>query len=82
MSFWKTIAQTDMPGKKKENTGRGIDIAPDLKHVQIWFSQNGASDNMANEFYRYFQKNRWKGKKGKVIRDWKMYAWHWIWDRR
>ncbi|MDR2271995.1 MAG: hypothetical protein LBF27_13910 [Sphingobacterium sp.] len=68
-----------MPSVIKNNKGRGKDIPPDIFHVKIWFSQNNSSEKMAVDFYKFYQRIKWRGKKGKKIRDWKMYAWHWIW---
>lgn len=64
---------------KKANSGKGKEIPPLKDHVVIWFLQNGASEQLANNFFYFYKKGNWIGKKGRLIRDWKMYAWHWIW---
>jgi len=64
---------------KKRNSGRGKDLPPDLAHVKIWFSQNKSSEIMAIEFYKFYKKKKWCGEDGRKLRDWKMYAWHWLW---
>ncbi|WEK21372.1 MAG: hypothetical protein P0Y49_09485 [Candidatus Pedobacter colombiensis] len=63
------------------NNGFGVMVPPQLDYVVIYFIQAGLRKKDALDFYKDHQANGWKGKKGKMIRDWKMYAWHWIWSR-
>lgn len=61
--------------------GRGKIIPPAFWLVEIYFNQAGYSTSIAQEFYEYFESKAWRNPKGKVIKNWKMNAWIWIWNK-
>lgn len=54
-------------------------MPPPLKdHVIIYFMEEGASENLAIEFFQYFSKSEWRNCKHKPLLNWKTAAWEWI----
>ena len=64
-----------------QNEGFGKDIPPCRSHVVAWFVQMGQSEKAALAFYDCYDKNGWCNRAGKIIKNWKMTAWYWIWNK-
>lgn len=63
------------------NFGRGRDMPPKWKYVEIYFLQCKKTEKEASEFYQHYSRRFWRSPTGEIIRDWKRLAWHWIWIR-
>ncbi|WP_293906188.1 hypothetical protein [Sphingobacterium sp. UBA5670] len=68
-----------MANNKK--TGLGMEFPPDLFHVTIYFSYYKRNQHSAAEFFNYYQAMDWKNRKGKLISNWKVLAWQWIFNK-
>jgi hypothetical protein len=66
---------------KIERPCLGIAIPPLKKHVLIYFSQQGQPLEMATDFFDAYEKAGWKNRKGRFIKNWKVHAWQWIWEK-
>ncbi len=64
-----------------KNEGFGKDIPPCRTHVIAWFIQMGLTEKTALEFYNHYDKCGWSNRANKTIKNWKMTAWHWIWNK-
>lgn len=62
-------------------TGFGKIVPPSYEHVRIYFLEKGQSLKDAYEFYESYNRTDWLNNKGHLIKDWKMHAWQWIWNR-
>ncbi|UOE51363.1 hypothetical protein MTO98_09760 [Mucilaginibacter sp. SMC90] len=67
--------------KGKQIKGYGNQIPPDKNIVVIWFIEKGSNEITALAFYRSYQVKQWRNKRGNVIKDWKMRAWQWLWEK-
>ena len=61
-----------------EAVGMGTSVPPSKEHVQIYFSQKGAPDSAALDFYNFFNARKWRNQRRKKIPNWKFAAWIWI----
>ncbi len=61
--------------------GFGEEVPPLLDHVIIYFLQKNESRETAIEFYNHYADKKWKNRRGNQIRDWKVHAWFWIWNK-
>jgi len=61
--------------------GYGAQIPPLLDHVIIYFLQKKESKDSAIDFFNYYEGKKWKNRRGNEIRDWKVHAWNWIWNK-
>jgi hypothetical protein len=66
---------------KARQKGFGFNVPPEPEFVSIYFDQQGQPDE-AERFYRYYQKEQWKTITGTKIRNWKVLAADWIFERR
>ncbi len=64
-----------------QKAGLGSNIPPEKCHVVIYFIQKGKDEAEALRFYFHYSVMRWRNKKRRLIKDWKMHAWEWIWNR-
>ncbi len=60
-------------------TGLGTGVPPDWNDVLVYFIQGGKSVSQARAFYDYFSKKAWHNARGKILRNWKVNAWQWMW---
>jgi hypothetical protein len=58
--------------------GYGKNIPPAIKHVHIYFLQNGLEVKDADVFLKKMAKQKWRTKKGHPCHNWKAYAFRWI----
>lgn len=65
---------------KNESAGTGTSVPPTKNHVLIYFSQKGAQEENALDFYEHSQKKKWKNNRDKKIGNWKIAAWNWIFN--
>jgi hypothetical protein len=65
----------------KHIRGLGRELPPVKKHVLVYFQQKGLSIQAATEFYQHYHKRNWLNLNGNLIKDWKMCAWQWIWNK-
>lgn len=56
-------------------TGTG---PPSLQDVKIYFSQKGMPECEAVNFFRFYEKKKWKNKNGPILTCWKNIAYRWI----
>ena len=63
-----------------ESKGTGIQVPPSVQHVAIYFMQKGCAEDLALEFFNYYEQRRWENIHGKLIKNWKATAWEWIWS--
>lgn len=61
--------------------GYGDEVPPDPSFVAIYFDQQ-QQPNEAERFYQCYEKLDWRTVTGKPIRNWKVLASDWIFDRR
>ena len=64
---------------KDKITGLGSQVPPDYLFVEIYFLQKGKTRLQACEFFKHYCTKGWKNAEGNLIKDWKIYAWQWIW---
>lgn len=67
--------------KNKVIDGYGRSIPPQINHVIIYFLQKGKSEKDALDFFYYYSEVKWRNRTGHLIKDWKMHAWEWIWNK-
>lgn len=65
----------------KHVQGLGRQLPPVKKYVFVYFQQKGLSIQAAAEFYKHYHKRGWLNPNGTLIKDWKMSAWQWIWNK-
>ncbi|MDB4926757.1 hypothetical protein [Mucilaginibacter sp.] len=63
---------------KNESVGMGTSVPPTKNHVLIYFSQKGAPDSAAIDFYNFFNARKWQNQRRKKVSNWKFAAWIWI----
>lgn len=61
--------------------GLGHIIPPSIEHVLIYFCQKKRDEDEAYAFFDYYSAREWQNKKGEKIKDWKVHAWGWIWNK-
>jgi hypothetical protein len=61
--------------------GLGTSVPPIKAHVQIYFSQHGQPPEAAEKFFDMYSVACWKNTRGRLISNWKVHAWQWIWER-
>ena len=66
---------------KARQKGFGFNVPPEPEFVAIYFDQQGQAAE-AERFHRHYQDEQWKTVKGVKIRNWKVLAAEWIYDRR
>jgi len=52
--------------------------APTPQEVQTYFEAKGRTSQTATDFFNYYQKRKWKAKKGRPLRNWKAAAFQWM----
>jgi hypothetical protein len=67
--------------ERERKKGLGVTIPPQKFHVILYFSQQGQTEQSANEFFQKYSQEKWKNNKGKRIKNWKVHAWQWIWQK-
>ncbi|RKR82912.1 hypothetical protein BDD43_3105 [Mucilaginibacter gracilis] len=67
-----------MATNKPQGFGWGIPPLP--IHVQIYFDQQGMTEQEAADFIKHYEANNWTYAGGQPIRDWKEEANKWIWE--
>ena len=65
--------------RDKLPAGHGCQIPPSRRHVQAYFLQKGIGAEKADVFFDYYESQKWHNRSGRLIKDWKMRAWQWIW---
>lgn len=65
----------------KDGIGFGHQVPPIKEHVLIWFLYHGAEQTVGRAFFYSYAKSDWKNKKGVIIKNWKVHAWKWLWER-
>lgn len=61
--------------------GYGTEVPPHPEFVAIYFDQQQMPEE-GERFYRHYEKLNWETVTGKPIRNWKVLAADWIFDRR
>lgn len=61
--------------------GLGSTVPPSRRHVRAYFAEKGVI-GLADQFFNQYESRAWLGRSGKLLKDWKMRAWQWIWGRR
>ena len=51
---------------------------PSLQETQRYFTEKGASTQAAELFFKYYQKKKWRARKGRPLRNWKAAAYQWM----
>jgi len=51
---------------------------PTIRDVKIYFNQRGMPDSEAYNFYRFYEKRKWKTQNGIFMTKWKDFAYRWI----
>lgn len=51
---------------------------PTLQEVQAYFQLKGRTLQTATDFFNYYQKKKWKAKRGRPLRNWKAAAFQWM----
>lgn len=64
------------------HSGFGCEIPPDKSQVVVYFLEKGDTEKSASEFFKEYSEKNWKNKRGTTIKNWKVHAWAWIWDKR
>ena len=67
---------------KNLRDGLGSTVPPSRRHVRAYFAEKGESCGLADQFFNQYESRAWLGRSGKLLKDWKMRAWQWIWGRR
>ena len=66
----------------KEGTiGYGNQVPPIWEHVKIWFLHNGAHESIGKSFFDHYTDCKWKNNNGILIKNWKVHAWKWRWEK-
>ena len=68
--------------KDSISKGLGTSVPPAKSDVLIYFSQQGQPEEMAEAFFDLYCRAGWENKKGRLISNWKVHAWQWIWHKR
>ena len=58
--------------------GIGTEIPPEFKLVELYFLANQSTSELAACFFEHFSCRAWKNRRGRLIRNWKVIAWQWI----
>lgn len=66
---------------KARQKGFGFNVPPEPEFVAIYFDQQGQAAE-AERFYRHYENEGWKTITGAKIRNWKVLAADWIFERR
>lgn len=66
---------------RNEQQGYGTEIPPHPSFVAIYFDQQQMPEE-AERFIKHYEKLDWETVTGKPIRNWKVLAADWIFDRR
>jgi hypothetical protein len=66
---------------RQSSTGFGSQCPPDEKYVRVYFLQQGASLVEAERFLSHYNGKRWQNAHSKALKNWKRFAWTWIWNR-
>lgn len=61
--------------------GFGFNVPPRPEFVSIYFDQQGQPEE-AERFFRHYENEQWKTVTGAKIRNWKVLATDWIFERR
>jgi len=65
---------------KDDINGLGKQVPPLLKHVVIYFLELGKKQSEAEAFYKFYEQRKWQYR-GRLIRNWKELAWHWVYNK-
>ncbi|HEY1011035.1 MAG TPA: hypothetical protein VGE58_13030 [Daejeonella sp.] len=68
--------------ERVSSAGFGTEMPPLVAHIRIYFSQKGLADSEAEAFFSEFHSRRWMTPRGTPVRNWKVLASDWIFDRR
>lgn len=59
----------------------GKQLPPPKDAVIIWFIQQGSTEATALEYFMFYKSRKWLNNKNLPLKDWKMTAWQWLWNR-
>lgn len=67
--------------QKRWSSGFGSQCPPDEIHVRVYFLQQGSTITEAVKFFDYYKAKGWLNSDSRLINNWKVFAWKWIWQR-